>query len=128
MCVSSIALTSLRLTPSSSLSTLSQDGPVVMDVADTDAYASAAAISRQLPGMFLIQRKKETVLCHGLATEEMYNCIVKLHRFTGYDASSGFYGKGQAFIVRQSCKELQRQLARMKSIMMKKFWKSFFSI
>ena len=121
MCVSSIALTSLRLTPSSSLYTLSQDGPVVMDVADTDAYASAAAISRQLPGM-------ETVLCHGLATEEMYNCIVKLHRFTGYDASSGFYGKGQAFIVRQSCKELQRQLARMKSIMMKKFWKSFFSI
>ena len=85
---------------------------VVIDVADTDAYVSAAAISRQLPGMFLIQRKQETVLCHGLATEEMYNCIVKLHCFTGYDVSSGFYGKGQAFIVRQSCKELQRQLAR----------------
>lgn len=35
-------------------------GPVVMGVADTDAYVAAAVISQQLPGMLYIKRKKES--------------------------------------------------------------------
>ena len=104
---------SLRLTTLSSLSIqlyVESGWPCGLTVIDVaDAYVSAAAISRWLPGhgMLRIQRKQETVLCHSLATEEMYNCIAQLHCFTGYDTNSGL----QAFIVRQSCKELQRQLA-----------------
>ncbi len=71
------------------------NGPVVIDVADTDAYVSAAVIARQLPGMLCIKRKQETILCRGLVTEEMANCIVQLHCFTGCDANSGFYGMGK---------------------------------
>ncbi len=71
-------------------------GPVVMDVADTDAYVAAAFISQQLPGMLCIKRKKETILCRGLVTEEMADCIVQLHCITGCDANSGFFGKGKS--------------------------------
>ena len=54
-------------------------GPVVIDVADTDAYVAAAFISLQLPSMFCIKRKQEIVLCHGLVTEEMADCSTALH-------------------------------------------------
>ena len=70
-------------------------GPVVIDTADTDAYVAAAVISRQLPGMLCIKRKQETVLCCGLVTDEMADCIVQLHCMTGCDANSSFYGKGK---------------------------------
>ena len=73
-------------------------GPVVIDAADTDAYVAAAFISQQLPGMLCIKRKQETVLCHGLVTEEMADCIVQLHCFTGCDANSGFYGNSMSSV------------------------------
>lgn len=69
------------------------NGPVVIDVADTDAYVAAAAISRQLPGIHCIKRKQEIILCRSLVTEEMADCIIQLYCFTGCDANSGFYGK-----------------------------------
>ena len=89
-------------------------GPVVIDVADTDAYVSAAVISQQLPGMLCINRKQETILCRGLVTEEMANCIVQLHCFTGCDANSGFYGKGKTSVYDKVAKSTlaQHQLAR----------------
>ena len=71
-------------------------GPVVIDAADTDAYVAAAFVSQQLSGMLCIKRRQETVLCHGLVTEEMADCIVQLHYITGCDANSGFYGKGKS--------------------------------
>ena len=71
------------------------NGPIVIDVADTDAYVAAAAISRQLPRILCIKRKQENILCRGLVTEEMADCIIQLHCFTGCDANSGFYGKGK---------------------------------
>ena len=70
-------------------------GPVVIDTADTDAYVTAAVISRQLPGMLCIKRKQETVLYRGLVTDEMADCIVQLHCMTGCDANSSFYSKGK---------------------------------
>ena len=73
-------------------------GPVVIDVADTDAYVAAAAISQLLPGMFCIKRKQETILCHGLVTEEMADCIEQLHCVTGCDANSAFYGKSKSSV------------------------------
>ena len=66
---------------------------VVIDVADTDAYAF---VSQQLPGMLCIKRKQEIVLCHDLVTEEMADYIVQLHCITGCDANFGFYGKGKS--------------------------------
>ena len=73
-------------------------GPVVIDAADTDVYVAASVISRQLPGIQCIKRNKDTVLCRGLLTEEMADCIVQLHCFTGCDANSDFYGKGKSSV------------------------------
>jgi len=73
-------------------------GPVVIDTADTDAYVAAAFTSHVLPGMLCIKRKQEIVLCRGLVTEEMAECIVQLHCITGCDANSGFYGKGKSSV------------------------------
>lgn len=89
-------------------------GPVVVDTADTDAYVAAAAISHQLPGMLYIKRKKEMVVCSGLVTDEMANCIVQLHCMTGCDANSGFYGKGKMSVYDQVAKSpvARRQLSR----------------
>ena len=39
-----------------------------------------------------LRENKRQSLCHGLVTEEMENCIVQLHCFTGCDANLGFYG------------------------------------
>ena len=85
---------------------------VVIDAGDTDAYVAAAAISQQLPGMLCIKRKKETVLCRGLVSEEMADCIVQLHCITGCDANYRFYGKGKSSVYDKVMKSpvAQRQL------------------
>ncbi|KAJ3589796.1 hypothetical protein NHX12_010637 [Muraenolepis orangiensis] len=75
-------LTSLRLTPSSSL--------LVQFCASQAAYVAAAVNLQQLPGMLCIKKKQEKVFCRGLVTEEMADCIVQLHCITGSDATSGF--------------------------------------
>ena len=89
-------------------------GPVVIDAADTDVYVAASVISRQLPGMLCIKRNKETVLCRGLLTEEMADCIVQIHCFTGCDANSGFYGKGKSSVYEKVAKSslARQQLSR----------------
>ena len=89
-------------------------GPVVIDAADTDVYVAASVISRQLPGMLCIRRNKETVLCRDLLTEEMAECIVQLHCFTGCDANSGFYGKGKSSVYEKVAKSsgARQQLSR----------------
>lgn len=89
-------------------------GPVVIDAADTDVYIAASVISQQLPGMLCIKRKKETVLCRGMLTEEMAHCIVQLHCFTGCDANSGFYGKGKSSVYEKVGKSsvARQQLSR----------------
>ena len=56
---------------------LCYSGPVVIDAADTDAYVAAAFILQQLAGMLHIKRKQAMVLCHGLVTEEMADCIMQ---------------------------------------------------
>ena len=71
---------------------------VVIDAGDTDAYVAAVVISQQLPGMLCIKRKQETILCRGLVSEEMADCIVQLHCITGCDANSSFYGKGKSSV------------------------------
>ncbi|CAJ1081845.1 hypothetical protein KUCAC02_030351 [Xyrichtys novacula] len=76
-------------------------GPVVIDAADTDVYVAASVISQLLPGMLCLKRNKETVLCHGMLTEEMAQCVVQLHCFTGCDANSGFYGKGKSSVEKR---------------------------
>ena len=85
-------------------------GPVVIDAADTDTYVAAAGISQQLPGTLCIKRKQETVLCRGLVTEQMADCIVQLH----CDANSGFYGKGKSTVYSKVAKSsvAQRQLSQ----------------
>ena len=90
------------------------NGPVVIDVADTDAYVAAAAISRQLPGILCIKRKQENILSRGLVTEEMADCIIQLHCFTGCDANSGFYGKGKLSVYEKVAKSAaaQQQLSK----------------
>ena len=89
-------------------------GPVVIDAADTDAYVAAAFISRLLPGMLCIKRKHDTVLCRGLVTEEMAECIVQLHCITGCDANSGFYGRGKSSVYDKVAKSpvARQQLLR----------------
>ncbi len=88
--------------------------PVVIDAADTDAYVSAAVISKQLPGMLLIKRKEGLVCCCDLVTDEMADCIVQLHCMTGCDANSGFYGKGKMSLYAKVAKShvARRQLMR----------------
>ena len=54
-------------------------GPGVIDVADTDVFVAVVFTSQLLPGMLCIKRKKETVLCRDLVTEEMAEYIVQLH-------------------------------------------------
>lgn len=89
-------------------------GPVVIDAADTDAYVTAALISRQLPGILCIKRKQDIFLCRELVTDEMANCIVQLHCMTGCDANSGFYGKGKKSVYDRVAKSpvAQQQLSR----------------
>lgn len=77
---------------------LGYSGPVVIDSADTDTYVAAAVISQQLPGMLFIKRKQETIICRGMVTDEMADCIVQLHCVTGCDANSSFHGKGKKSI------------------------------
>ena len=52
---------------------------------ETDAYVAAA---------LCIKRNYETILCLGIVTDEMADCIGLLHCKTGCDANSQFYGKG----------------------------------
>ena len=53
--------------------------------------------------MLCIKRKHEKVLCRGLVTEEMADCIERLHCITGCDANSGFYGKGKSSLPGSCC-------------------------
>ena len=86
-------------------------GPVAIDATDTDAYVTSAAISQQQPGMLCIKRKNEFILCRGMVTEEMSECIVQLHSMTGCDANSGFYGKGKMTVYDRVVKSSEaRQL------------------
>ena len=87
---------------------------VVIDAADTDACIAAGVISQQLPGVLCIKIKQKTVFCRDLATDEMADCIVQLHCLTGYDANSGFYGKGKKSVYDQVAKSpmMRRQLLR----------------
>ena len=84
--------------------------PVVIDVADTDAYVSAAVISQQQSSMLCIKRKDGMVSCR----DEMADCIVQLHCMTGCDANSGFYGKGKMSLYVKVAKSpvARRQLSR----------------
>ena len=59
--------------------------------------------------MLCTERKQETILCHGLVTEEMANCIVQLHCFTGCYANSGFYGKGKPSVYDKVVKSILAQ-------------------
>jgi len=45
------------------------------------------------------QAEADTILCHGLVTDEMADCIVQLHCMTCCDANSGFYGKGKSWCM-----------------------------
>ena len=49
-------------------------GPVIIDVADTDAYVAAAVISQQIPGVLCIKRKQEMISCHELVTKMTVLC------------------------------------------------------
>ena len=51
-----------------------------------------------------IKRKQETIFCRDLVTEEMADCIVQLHCFTGCDANSGIYGKGKSSVYDKMAK------------------------
>ena len=86
--------------------------PVVIDVADTDAYVAAAVSSQQIPGVLCIKRKQEMISCRELVTE-MADCIVQLHCMTGCDANSGLYGKDKKYIYDQVAKSpvAQQQLS-----------------
>ena len=61
--------------------TLSQDGPVVMDVADTDAYISAIAISRRLPGHGMLRIQKNRRLSCATVWQ-LKKCITVLCNYT----------------------------------------------
>lgn len=88
-------------------SVLRNSEPVV--TADTDAYVVAAFVSRQLPGMFCIKRKKETLLCCSLVNEEMADCIIcRLHCITGCDANSGL----RARHLCMKCPRVQQYVSR----------------
>ena len=78
------------------------------------AAVTAAVISQQLPGMLCIKRKQEIVLCRGLVTDKMADCIAQLHCMTGCDANSGFYGKGKKTVYDRAVKspEAQQHLLR----------------
>ena len=69
---------------------------------------------QQLPGMLCIKRKQVTILCHGLVTEEMADCIVQLPCITGCDANSGFYGNGKSLVYDKVAKSpvAQQQLSQ----------------
>lgn len=54
----------------------SDSSPVTTDIADRDPYVAGIAISWQLPRLLCIRRKQKTILCRGLVTEEMTDCIV----------------------------------------------------
>ncbi len=68
------------------------------DLAKSVDEIVAAVISQKLTGMLCLRRKQETILCRGLVTEDMADCIVQLHCITGCDANSGFYGKGKSSV------------------------------
>ena len=73
---------------------------------------SSVHLVQQLPGMLCIKRKQVTVLCHGLVTEEMLDCIVQLPCFTGCDANSRFYGNDKSSVYDKVAKSpvAQQQL------------------
>ena len=59
--------------------------------------------------MLCIKRKWETILCHGLVTEEMADCIVQLHCITDCDVNSSFYGKGKSLVYNKVAKSAVAQ-------------------
>ena len=63
--------------------------------------------------MLCIERKQETIFCRDLVTEEMADCIVQLHCFTGCDANSGIYGKSKSSVYDKVAKSpvARRQLS-----------------
>ncbi len=64
--------------------------------------------------MLCLRRKQETILCRGLLTEEIADCIIQLHCITGCDANSGFYGKGKSSVYDKVAKSavVRQQLSK----------------
>ena len=68
---------------------------VVLDSEDTDVYAQAAYVSRQVRGDLMIKRKNNYIDCCSMLTENVAEITIPLHVISGSDHTSSFYGRGE---------------------------------
>ena len=64
---------------------------IVIDAEDTDVAVIASYASFQFDKELILYRKKQTISCKQLCSQEMSAIILSLHAITGADAVSGFY-------------------------------------
>ena len=71
----------------------SYNGTVIIDSEDTDVYVQAAYVAHNLPGDLLIKNKNTLFKCTDLVSSNIANVLIPFHVITGYDHTSGCYGR-----------------------------------
>ena len=72
-----------------------KDTMVVIDAADTDCYAQAAAISNKIQDPFALKRQGQLLLCFELCPPNLAKIVVQFCTVTGCDSNNGFYAHGK---------------------------------
>ena len=56
-----------------------------IDAADTDVYVQAAAISHDIPGIIIIRKKNELLLCKRMCSDQnVVKCLIPFHVTTAW--------------------------------------------
>ena len=71
----------------------SYNGTVIIDSEDTDVYVQAAYVAHNLPGDLLIKNENTLFKCTDLVSSNIANVLIPFHVITGYDHTSGCYGR-----------------------------------
>ena len=72
-----------------------KDTMIVIDTTDTDCYAQAAAISKEIKGPLALKRKGQLISCNELCPPNLAEIIVQSYKMTGCDSNNEFHGHGK---------------------------------
>ena len=80
---------------------------IIIDAEDTDVIASSSLVSHIEIGVLGILRKNSNFYCNKLYLPELASIISQLHVLTGSDSTSGFFGIGKNFVVKNVWKNIE---------------------
>ena len=87
----------------------SYNGTVIKDSKDTEVYVQTAYVTHDLKYDPFIKNKNNLFKCVELVTSNITNVLIPFHVITGYDHTSGFYGRGKRSVFANIQKHREAQ-------------------